>query len=535
MKTKLHAVSKLFWMVTILLASNIFMATAQENRYIDMENPVVENISPSRDGMENYHFYYTFNWITDLTDYSSQSHPKIQRIIFYKFGAKDPFYAQDASNHDLENQAEFIVAKSRIDDHDLIQYEVKWEIQSASGQTLSNTTKRKTIRINFDADPELLVEVSTDRIFYTDNLQHPRIRIKTNRDGTTIEELTLRMAQEPNSIIIAEVEDETRINSNAYTELIFRPTGVAPLQESDYYLYGRFRNGTLSQNVPVLREDNTYKPYKKQEVTIKELNDVGKVITVNGHSDKKIVLDATGDALDVKASLQLGNHGNRGYQLKDVGNQRWELTIPGEEEIPFGTFNLVFTGTGANGEPMKSSTFSYVKKPVVRKVLQMEYEDKEQVYKVTAEFNEETSGKVYLVIDNMDVQMTKSPSDPKIYTTSFSFNDNVMQSISEIIKRQPNSQKRIFLTTKIDGIADESLLAQKAMLINTEELENKKKKDIRKYLDERGFEGDEIKSLTNKIASELKKNKNERNWKANVWSSVVELAPKAFPLVMMLL
>ena len=519
-----------FLAFSLLLSINLL--SQDRVRYIDPIEPIIETAAPSRDRSDIYHFYFSVNWSNDSSVYSSQLDPKIEELELYEFGANSPFKTIDALV-DSKNQVEFKVPKSDVDRYSQIQYSIKWEINNGSGQTLSNRTERRTLRIKFDTDPELLVTISDDRIYYVDDINKPRIKIKTNKDGTAIEELSLRLQQRPDASIIAQVNDDvTRINSNRFTELEFTLGDLGSLREGvSYYLYGKLRNSGLSAPIPLPSENNAYRIVRKERYYIKPHHTLGTVFTVQGNSGIEVTLDATGDVTNVKGSLKLGSYGNRDYSLMSAGNQRWNLKIPGEDLIPFGTYNLEFTGMGNNGQPMKPTTFSYVKEPVKREIIQMEFE--ENVYKAIAEFSVPPVGKVYLVIDDLDVEMTRSDQDSKVYVVNFAFDDNTLKRVSNLIKNEPNNQKRIKITTKVNGVTNESYLAKNATVIDVEDLEGKNRREISEYLKEIGFQ-ENMEELARNISAELRKDKPERNWGANVWASAVEWAPKAIPLVLML-
>jgi len=522
--------------IIILLSLFIYIQDdAQESvKYIDTKEPVIETAAPSRDGSNVYHFYYSFNWSNDSTVYSNKLNPKIEEIEVYEFGAKDPFKTFYAPNNS-QNQIELMIKKEDLDSYDQIQYAVKWEISNTVGQRISNVTNRRTLRIKFDSDIELKVAISDERIFYVDDINKPRIKIKTNQDGTSIENLTLRLQQNPNAPIVAEVKDEiTRINSNIFSELVFETTGLVDLKENtSYYLYGKLKNSNLSITIPLPSEsNNVYQLTKKEYFYIKPLFKEGKNIKVQGNSPVEKILDASGEVSEVKASLKLGSYGNREYSLSELDDQRWGLAIPGDTNIPFGTYNIEFTGVAKNGRPMKPTTFSYIKSPLKRVIIQMELKD--NVYKATAEFSEPAVGNVYLVIDGIDVQMNKSLTDPTVYVIDFSFNDNTLKQLSEKIIKQSNNQKRVLITTKVNGVEDEAYLAKDAAVVDMRNLEGKKKNEIKEYLEKIGFK-ENIDKLAKNISEELKKDENERNWDSNVWTSLAEWAPKAIPLILMLI
>lgn len=520
----------------LLVWLGYFPAAAQnEAQYIDASNPVIESMSPSRDGRNIYHFYYTFNWTTETVGsvFNRTRNPQISRLEIYEFGQREPFRTYNPIPGNPSNQIEFQVRKSDLGNRDQIQYAVKWEVDDENGTRLVKLTEPKTLRINFRTDPALQLDISKDDIYYVDDINKPSIKIKTNGGFASFENLTLRMDNSPTSTVVAEVLENKIINPTEYTELNFSSTGEAPLTSSrTYYLYGNFKNGDLQTSIPLPNVDNSYKIHKKERFTFLPDPDFGYKINVQGQQDKEVTLVGTGEASNLKASLRLGNNGTKDLKLEPLRGQRWKLIIPGDSSIPFGTYNVEFSGVGANGEPMKPTVFFYAKEPIKRNIIQMEYADK--VYKATAEFSEKPSGEVYLVIDNFDVMMSPSPADPKKYHVSFSLSDETLQSLSNQIKDQPDHQKRVLITTKVDGLKDNSLLAKDAMVIDTQELEGKNRNEIKNYLKNIGFQ-ENIDELAKNISNELKKERTDRNWNSNVWSSAVEWAPKAISLILMLI
>lgn len=513
-------------------------ANAQELKYIDERAPVVETSSPSRDGQNTYHFYYSFNWIADSSIFDKSMKPKIDRIEFYRFGATEPFRTVESFKpENPSTQVEFKVKRADFGDNNQIQYAVRWEIENASNQRIVNETPRKSLRINFDNDPVLSLEVLAEGLYYTDDMKHPRIKIKSSHDGTAIEQLVLRTRKDENSDIIAEVTDNiTRINANGFTELTFNliDTSVNLTEGKSYYLYGKFKNTVVEELkgfVPITRQNNEYPLKRKERYFIKPMANSNTSISVTGHQSSTVILDAHGDLKYVKATINLGSRGTRIYPLRSLGDQRWELTIPKDVDIPFGTYNLDFEGIGLNGEPIQKTTFSYIKNKVARNIFQLEFEG--DTYTATAEFNSVPSGRVYLDIDGTHIEMNNSTSNSKTYSVTFSLKDKNIQKIAENIK-QAGGKKRILLTTQVDDITDEQQIAKNAVVIDTKELEGKKNKDIVKYLEDMGFK-ENVDELAKSISNELKKNKSDRDWDSNVWTLVVEWAPKVIPLVLMLI
>ncbi|MCA0933257.1 hypothetical protein LCM02_12410 [Lutimonas saemankumensis] len=507
---------------------------AQEGiRYINFDQPIVQNAVPSRDGNNIYHFYFEFNWVNEISSYSDELKPKIEELQIYESGTENIIKSSKAP-FNQDNQIEFRVKKSDIDRFNQIEYAVKWHINDASGENmLTKFTKRRTMNVNFKTDPKLIVQISDERIYYLDDINKPRIKIKTNHNGASVDELTLRLRNDPESAVVARINKTvTQLNNNKYSELVFDSTeGEAEIQEGKtYYLFGNVSTPNLNARI---FENNTYQIYKREQYYIKPLDDGTKTIKVKGNLDKQIVLDATGKVSEVKATLKLGDGGKKEYSLDDLDNNRWELKIPGNTNIQYGTYVLEITGNGSNGQPMKPTSFSYVKTPIKRKIIQMEIKD--GIYKVNAEFTETPTNNVYLVIDDFDVMMNKDAADSKKYSVSFAFDDNTLQSISNKIKASAKNTKKVLLTTKIDDINDESYLATNAVIIDKNKLADmKKKSEVKKYLEDIGFQ-ENVDKLAKSIMTELKKEDNDQDWGANVWSSLVEWAPKAIPLVLMLL
>lgn len=524
--------SKLY--LFLFCVPSLFSLNAQEViRYINPDNPLIETAVPSRDGNNNYHFNFTFNWINDSTAYSSKLNPKVDELEIYELGKEEPYRTYDAKA-DSKNQIQFKVKKDEIDQYDRVQYAIKWEISDEEGRRISHRTKFNTIRLNFGTDPELKYTLADDGIYFTDDVNRPRLKIRTNKDGTAVKKLVLKNSDSDNAPVLAKITDKiTRINSNIFTELVFTTeNGVQLAENAKYYLYGDLINSGLQVSIPTNGNSNEFKLREKEKFYIKPMLPEGNIISVKGNSDFSKILDASGEISDLKATLNLGNNGKRVYTLNNLGYQRWELKIPGDSSVANGVYNLEFSGTGKNGLPIQPSIFSFIKKPIQRKILQMEITD--DVYSVVAEFDETPKVKVYLVVDGFDIQMDRSSSDGKKFEVKFSLNDNTLQKLSEKIATESENSKRIFITTKIDDKEDDSYIATTASVIDIKELEGKRKSEIKEYLKEIGFE-ENINELAKDITSELNKDEKERDWSGNVWKNVIDFAPKAIPFVLMLI
>ncbi|MBS2098705.1 hypothetical protein [Carboxylicivirga linearis] len=519
----------LFWLIVFF--GNL---TAQETlRYINVLNPVIEIAAPSKDGNSFYHFYYSFNWSSDSSLYASSLNPRIEELEFYNFGAENPFRKFDATT-DSENQVEFKINSKDINSYDQVQYVVRWEISNQNGQRLSYKTQPRTLRMRFNTDIDLRVDVSSDGIYYLNDINKPRIKIKTTRDGIQVKRLKLLLQPREDATCVAEVNNDIiRVNSNVFTELEFN--SLDNLKESkEYYLYGSFidNDAKIEVSYPLPNNDNNkFKIHKKPIITIKPLIPEGKNIVIQGEFDFEKVFDATGAALEITASLQRGEYVYSKYKLVDLKNDRWRLTIPDNADIPFGTHDLLFTGVGKAGVPFQSVMFSFTKTPIKRKFIQLEVND--DTYEVKSEFSSAPKSKVYLVVDGVDIEMNKSASDPNQYSILFSLNDKTMQKISQSIKNQSDNKKTVLITTKVNGIEENSYLAKNAIVVDVNDLKGRNRSQIKEYLEEIGFE-ENLNALAKSISEELKKEDSDRDWDSNVWSSLIEWAPKAISLVLML-
>lgn len=523
----------LLFVVMIISIANQLLAQDQV-RYIDYEEPVIETAAPSRDGSNIYHFFYSFNWTVDSSFYSNELSPEIKEIQFYEINAKKPFKTIPVTT-DSKNQVEFKVKKQEIDKFDLIRYAVRWEVLNSQGERVSNTTDAITLRVNFTTDPKLKdlmkIFVSNERIYYVDDIEKPRIKIRSNYDGTSIESLTLRLQDRPDAPIVAVVKDTvTRINSNLYSELVFESTGIPLTMNTTYYLYGEFKNRELTTSD--LGPSSYQLIEKAKPIEIRLLQTGGQHAVVQGHVDCEKILSATGEITELEAILNLGSDGKRSCRVTDKGNQRWELFISGDSNIPFGDYSIEFKGVGKNGLPIKRTVFTFSKTPIEREVLQLAI--KNNIYEVSANFSAPPEGEVYLVIDGINIEMHKSTED-SIYTVAFSLSDKTLQKLSESVKESPGNSKKVLITTKVDGYKHDSYVATIANVIDVNELEGKtKKKEIKAYLEELGFE-EGINEAARKIQEELKKEKEDRDWGAAVWPQLIKVAPKVLPLVLMLI
>lgn len=524
--------SLLLVMMTFLIFNQL---RAQEQvRYIDYDEPVIETAAPSRDGSNIYHFYYSFNWTVDSSFYSNELFPEIIELQFFEINAKKPFKEVRVTT-DSKNQVEFKVKKEEIDQFDLIRYSVHWEISNSQGEKISKLTDAITLRVNFTTDPKLKnllkVSVSDERIYFVDDNERPRIKIRSNYDGTSIENLTLRLQDRPDAPIVAEVKDTiTRINSNLFSELVFESTNIPLSMNTTYYLYGEFKNRDLTTTD--IGPSSYQLIEKAKPIEIQLLHTGGNDMTVQGHIGCKEILTATGDISELEAVLDLGSYGKRNCIVTNQGNRRWELYISGDPNIPFGDYSIEFKGIGKTGLSVKKTIFTLSKKPIEREVFQLEI--KNNIYEASANFSSTPTGEVYLVIDDIDIEMHKSSED-SIYAVAFSLSDKTLQRLSESVKDSPGNSKKVLITTKVDGFQHDSYFATIAKVIDVSELEGKtKKKEIKAYLEELGFE-EGIEEVTIKIQEELKKDKDERDWGATVWPQLIKAAPKVLPLVLMLI
>ena len=521
--------------VFILLSS--LCASAQNGdgvRYIDAQLPIKENAAPSRDGRDDYHFYYRINYSNDSSIYTNKMNPIIDELRIYKIGGERPFKTVKSSlaGNDTE---EFILAKSDVDSLDQIQYAVRWEILNDNARRQAYETERRTLNINFDTDPALKVSIGNDRLYYINDINQPRLKIKSNRDGTTINNLVLRLQSTPSSTKVAELPTTvpTIINSNDFVEVVFESVGGIDLRvNTPYYLFGNFSNNGLKTDFPSDEVEALFQITNKAPIYIKPHLRHGTKFEVFGHSDFEEVLDASGDISDVVATLKGNGIQDKQFSLVNRSNERWELKIAGDPGLAFGTYTLEFTGIGSNGQSIQPSTFIYSKSHIHREVIQMDVDN--SIYKVIAKFNSSPTDKVYLVIDGRDIEMAKSSTTDETYQVSFSIKDNTLQALSNDIKNSPDNKKQILITTKIDGYLDPSSLATVVGVIDVADLQGKNKGEIKKYLIDQGFQ-EGVKELANDIVAELSKDKSDRNWEVNIWSKLVELAPKAVPLILMAL
>jgi hypothetical protein len=491
-------------------------------RYIDANNPVLETINPSRDGSDTYHFYYAFNWTDNETKFNNGMNPQFGELIIYDADSDKIIkkaYLSESENS--KGQVEYQVKKSDFKDSKRIKYNVKWEIDKQI-----NNSQTRTVIITFENDPFLKIDIGEEGLHYVENIEVPQIKIKSNKDGTVLNNLSIHLDKSSDAVVIANVSNgEIRANSSETTTYFFKPTGLNSLsEETTYYLRGRFKSGSFDKEIgPIECKINKREQYFIKPPTTGSF-------TTYGHSDLKEVLESSGDVKSLKAILYTVNNGTMNIPLTHIGSNKWEITIKGNEFLEFGTYKLEFSGLGTNGRPLKVTSCSYTKKSIPRKSIEVEY--KEKKYKVTAEFDYEPVNKVYLVIDGRDVEMEKIKANT--YTVEFSFDDKNLRALSEKLKGK--TDQKISITTKADNYIFPSSITMSAVVIDTEELKDKSKSEIKDSLVKTGYSAKNADELSKTLHKEFRQIKDGgKKVDDNFWATVVELAPKAIPLVMMAL
>ena len=172
---------KLISTFTLLLIASVMLA--QNPRFLDENEPLIEAASVAKDGSGNYHFYYSFNLSNDTSTISLDNNPIIERIHFYEFGASSSFTDKRPKTTSNAVKAEFVINERELNSYSQVQYSIEWKVSNEQGQRLSKTTSKKTLRISFDDDPTIAIDLHVDGLYYTDeNDIIPQAKIKTNAE-----------------------------------------------------------------------------------------------------------------------------------------------------------------------------------------------------------------------------------------------------------------------------------------------------------------------------------------------------------------
>ncbi|UII32784.1 hypothetical protein LVD17_07065 [Fulvivirga ulvae] len=522
MKNLLKNTKALYISVLILLKGNLLASTSANtvDYYIDMESPVIQLSAVGKDADNNYHFIFGFNWTSDTTAFHRDMMPSIDKLHFVKLDQNTPFYSQ--LNPVASPVYEFVVKHDDIDEID----EVKFYCTYIIGGRVYNT-KPVHLQLRFENDPDLDIKISSEGLYYFTNSITPKVKLGANIDGVRIESLVIKEINSNEAPVLAAGDGLSHIylGPHQYTEVSFHAySGRSLSVNNEYFVIGQIRVGSevksFSKRLRALKRSMYYVVAPVHE------------LEVYGNSDLEVFVNTSAPVKEVKAEILEASVPAtlKYYDLEGAGENRWRLKInSSNKSISFGSYTIKFTGTSVEDTPLIVKEYSFKKKPITWKSIHIK--ESKAGYSITAELT-------YPVINKSDVELlldshgfSMSSVDNKIFTKEFSLNDQSLKEFTEAMN-DDNFKRNIAVGIQVEGVPSDKNVIFTATILDMNQFEGKKKKEICEKLEEIGFE-ENLDKIALSISEELKKDEPDREWAKNVWSDAIEYAPKVLGLIAM--